>query len=222
VKRGVDVYLLLSNTRSDYTNGWPPAQTARAIRDIAVEMEGAGIVDVLCTKLHVAGARDVSGGLVPNHAKVVIADESTFYVGSQNLYPGGLSDAVIPELSEFGYIVDDANVTKAFISRYWEPNWGASQARAISGGGPGPSCVLSGGPRATNADCATGWQPCGAGRVCSWNGGASGYCCKKAWSGTQSCVSESDASCGEGICSRAVEGQLGVFYCTKPDVQPCL
>ena len=66
-------------------------------------------------------------------------------------------------------------------------------------------------------DCFTGGTPCDANQVCSWNGVGNGYCCKAPWVGTKTCFSEKE--CAPGICSRGAQDH---FYCTEPDVQPCV
>ncbi|MFG2000027.1 hypothetical protein ACGFNU_12840 [Spirillospora sp. NPDC048911] len=56
------------------------------------------------------------------HAKVYIADDSVYYVGSDNLYPHNLM--------EFGYLVEGP-ACAAFIRDYWTPAWSASAPHAI-------------------------------------------------------------------------------------------
>ncbi|TNH44005.1 phospholipase [Photorhabdus luminescens] len=50
-----------------------------------------------------------------NHAKVTIIDDELYVVGSDNLYPG--------YLSEFNYLIEGEDAVKAFIKSYWEPLW---------------------------------------------------------------------------------------------------
>jgi phosphatidylserine/phosphatidylglycerophosphate/cardiolipin synthase-like enzyme len=153
--RDVDVYLMLSN--KNWWNGWTVEQTAQNIRDYvlknasflakkaksrsAAPTDAARVVDLLCRKLHVAAMRDGAGALVTNHNKVVIVDDEAFYIGSQNLYPGGLADRWITQLAEFGYIVDDAASTKTVVDVLWTPAWEAAVGQSVSGA-EARSCVL--------------------------------------------------------------------------------
>ena len=66
-----------------------------------------------------------NGAGVGNHAKLLVADDTTFYLGSQNLY---LSD-----LAEFGLIVDDEEITAELMEDYWTPMWTTSVRTAVSG-----------------------------------------------------------------------------------------
>eukprot|EP00928_Gymnodinium_smaydae_P045600 TRINITY_DN30378_c0_g1_i1.p1 TRINITY_DN30378_c0_g1~~TRINITY_DN30378_c0_g1_i1.p1 ORF type:complete len:614 (-),score=68.22 TRINITY_DN30378_c0_g1_i1:259-2046(-) len=50
-----------------------------------------------------------------NHAKLYIIDDELFYIGSQNLYSA--------DLAEFGFIVDDQEVTKELLRNYWIRLW---------------------------------------------------------------------------------------------------
>jgi hypothetical protein len=221
IVRNVDVYLLLSG--AFWSNGWTLVQSANAIRD-AVLAKAAVAPDALCARLHIGLVRDRSGALVGNHAKVVIADQQAFYIGSQNLYPGGLSDPVLTSLAEYGYVVDDANATVGFMRSFWEPEWGAAARQEISGGDGNAACAFrsspmgSGGSTRALGDCSTGWSTCGANEVCAWNGASSGYCCKLKWTGAQACPGDGDGYCGAGICSA---GSATEHFCTVPDEQPC-
>ncbi|MFB9833663.1 phospholipase D-like domain-containing protein [Actinoallomurus acaciae] len=57
-----------------------------------------------------------------NHAKVYIADETVYYVGSDNLYPHNLA--------EFGYLVEGDSV-RDIITDYWDKLWLYSEPHAI-------------------------------------------------------------------------------------------
>lgn len=46
-------------------------------------------------------------------------------IGSQNLYPAGLT--------EYGYIVDDAGAAAALLADYWGPMWAESSRLAVHG-----------------------------------------------------------------------------------------
>ena len=83
------------------------------------------------TSLKISG---ISPSKFGNHAKVVIADDAAFYIGSQNLYPANLA--------EYGFIVDDAGVAADFVTHYFSDIWAASKRSAVSGPGAA-TCVLS-------------------------------------------------------------------------------
>jgi murine toxin len=57
-----------------------------------------------------------------NHAKVFIADDSVFYVGSDNLYPH--------DLAEFGYLIE-GEVVEVFLRDYWDQVWRYAKAHCI-------------------------------------------------------------------------------------------
>jgi phosphatidylserine/phosphatidylglycerophosphate/cardiolipin synthase-like enzyme len=50
-----------------------------------------------------------------NHAKIMIADDELYVVGSDNLYPGSLS--------EFNYLVEGEKAVKELLESYWTPLW---------------------------------------------------------------------------------------------------
>lgn len=60
-----------------------------------------------------------------NHAKIMIIDDEAYVVGSDNLYPGSLS--------EFNYLVEGKDAVNALIDTYWTPLWKYSRPHAISG-----------------------------------------------------------------------------------------
>lgn len=95
----------------------------------------------VCAKLHLAGSRDEAGRFAPNHAKFVMADEQAYYVGSQNLYPGGLRAPWLPQTAEFGYVVDGEGAARAMVDGYWRETWRTARPAAISGS-DAPRCAL--------------------------------------------------------------------------------
>ena len=60
-----------------------------------------------------------------NHAKVMIIDDEAYVIGSDNLYPGSLS--------EFNYLVEGRDAVNALIDTYWKPLWQYSSPHGISG-----------------------------------------------------------------------------------------
>jgi phosphatidylserine/phosphatidylglycerophosphate/cardiolipin synthase-like enzyme len=134
--RGVEIELVLSNLNAlpgglmvgsaSYSNGWTPIDVAKKLIEYADAHPevGGNIRDAVCTKLHATtlrqGADDKwqNGAGMANHAKLVIADDAAFYIGSQNWYPA--------QLSELGYIVDDAATTRQLLDEYFLKMWSAS------------------------------------------------------------------------------------------------
>lgn len=60
-----------------------------------------------------------------NHAKIMIVDNEVYVIGSDNLYPGFLS--------EIDYMVEGADAVNELITSYWNPLWKYSGPHAISG-----------------------------------------------------------------------------------------
>jgi phosphatidylserine/phosphatidylglycerophosphate/cardiolipin synthase-like enzyme len=136
LERGVDVAIVVSDpdasvgalgpSQAPYANGWTLEEVAAEIRD------RTGVSDAaLCERLHVAPIRFSAddtfpgGGAPGNHAKLVLIDDVAFHVGSQNLYPAGLT--------EYGYIVDDGAAAAALLADYWDPMWTESSRHAVHG-----------------------------------------------------------------------------------------
>ena len=60
-----------------------------------------------------------------NHAKIMIIDDELYVIGSDNLYPGFLS--------EIDYMIEGADAVNELITSYWNPLWKYSGPHAISG-----------------------------------------------------------------------------------------
>lgn len=60
-----------------------------------------------------------------NHAKIMIVDEEVYVIGSDNLYPGFLS--------EIDYMVEGAEAVNELLNSYWHPLWTYSMPHALSG-----------------------------------------------------------------------------------------
>jgi murine toxin len=59
-----------------------------------------------------------------NHAKITIIDDELFVIGSDNLYPG--------YLSEFNYVVEGEEAVTYFINSYWNSLWKYSSKHIVS------------------------------------------------------------------------------------------
>jgi phosphatidylserine/phosphatidylglycerophosphate/cardiolipin synthase-like enzyme len=147
--RGVDIQIVMTNLNarpdglsagsSSYSNGWTPADLAQHVAAYASAnpevMMGNDTSSAFCTHFHIAslrqGADDAwpNGATFANHSKLVIADDATFYLGSQNWYPA--------DLMELGYIVDDAPTTQQLLAGYYTKAWTESARDAVGGL---PSC----------------------------------------------------------------------------------
>mmetsp|Transcript_41709 Transcript_41709/g.126542 ORF Transcript_41709/g.126542 Transcript_41709/m.126542 type:complete len:1858 (-) Transcript_41709:76-5649(-) len=99
---------------------------ARPISTSGAKMTATEIAQHICTYAHIGHVRltadsptytrgNYPGGQVGNHAKILMVDDHTFYMGSDNAYGSGLA--------EFGLITDDADKAAEFNERYWEPLW---------------------------------------------------------------------------------------------------
>lgn len=60
-----------------------------------------------------------------NHAKIMIVDDELYVVGSDNLYPGFLS--------EFNYVIEGKDAMQAMLESYWLPLWSFSGPHAHTG-----------------------------------------------------------------------------------------
>lgn len=105
LRRGATVDIILS----EYQNG------AGGYSD---DMGGNNLRKVIFDKLgsssSLLNVKQVPGGQY-NHGKIWIVDDSAFFVGSDNIYPG--------YLQECGYVIADQTATQKFITDYWDPIW---------------------------------------------------------------------------------------------------
>jgi phosphatidylserine/phosphatidylglycerophosphate/cardiolipin synthase-like enzyme len=145
--RGVNIELILTNPNArpdgltagsaSYSNGWTPQDVVQQLAAFASKhpdvIGTSPFATAMCNQLRIAGLRQGADDLWPddstfaNHAKLVVADEQTFYLGSQNWYPANLM--------EYGFVVDDPAATQAMLDAYFAPAWTASSRTAISGVG---------------------------------------------------------------------------------------
>ena len=56
-----------------------------------------------------------NGKPMNNHSKLIVIDEASFYIGSQNIY--------YANLQEHGLIVNDEAATQHLLEHYWDPLW---------------------------------------------------------------------------------------------------
>lgn len=145
--RGVQVQLVVSNlnakagglpiTEATYSNGYSTKKVLQKLREHLQKTAGfpkdKALDSLLCAQVSVASWR-YSGDKsypnnepIPNHSKTLVVDDTSFYIGSQNLYEAGLT--------EHGFIVDHAPTTQSYLQQYWAPLWRASAPTAVSGPG---------------------------------------------------------------------------------------
>ncbi|MEO1672284.1 MAG: phospholipase [Cyanobacteria bacterium J06631_2] len=62
-----------------------------------------------------------------NHAKIMIVDDELYVVGSDNLYPGFLS--------EFNFLIEGKQAVDKLLESYWEPLWGYSEPYDVNRNG---------------------------------------------------------------------------------------
>jgi phosphatidylserine/phosphatidylglycerophosphate/cardiolipin synthase-like enzyme len=139
-----DVYIVKSSdgaggSISAYSNG-SLKELAKKLKNQVEKADGAPkheseINDLLCKHLYLAMIRfnemksyphDVA---IPSHAKVVAVDDSTVYIGSQNLYPPFRN-------MELGVIISDGGFFNDWKNEYWDRLWDYSKQGRISGGDP--------------------------------------------------------------------------------------
>ncbi len=110
-----------------------------AAENLALVPGGSDMTSLLCEHFSSASLRHdpddtwPDGSKFADHAKLVIADDATFYLGSQNLYPA--------DLAEYGFIVDDPGLAADLVTHYYNDIWAASKRSAVSGP-DAASCVL--------------------------------------------------------------------------------
>jgi phosphatidylserine/phosphatidylglycerophosphate/cardiolipin synthase-like enzyme len=154
VLRGVKVEIVLtgmdptSGTKG-YSHGWTVAQTRDAVAAHlrtnfprlsrmqsprasrgAIEQQLQDNLDIRELRFSNEDTVSVEGTQMPlrNHAKVVIVDDAAAYVGSQNIYPGGMAGRPpFMQLGEFGYVISGAQVSEKLLPTYWEPMWGLAK-----------------------------------------------------------------------------------------------
>ncbi|MDI1446371.1 phospholipase D-like domain-containing protein [Polyangium sp. 6x1] len=210
IRRGVQVKIVLD--AGIYQNGWTVDWTAKQLEWFFLEDEippeeiaQAGYdsqEQLYCDRVHVAPFKHAfaptwaSGTPYTNHSKFVMVDDQAFYVGSQNLYPGGLMDGYCGgAVSEFGFVIDDATQAKDVKTSYWDPTWHYSESAEVACCGNG---VCEAGEDAVGCavDCADGLcspsecNDVGGGCYCDPGCVEFGDCCPNAC--------EACGACGDG------------------------
>jgi phosphatidylserine/phosphatidylglycerophosphate/cardiolipin synthase-like enzyme len=134
LRRGVSINIVLSNfgnEKGGYSNGWTCADVAAEITK-AVQQNGVNqlddceLRDLVAQNLHVTSVHQKSGQTdypdgksISNHAKFVMVDDISYYIGSHNMY--------VAELAEWGVIVDDEDEARRVLNQYWWPMWEQSK-----------------------------------------------------------------------------------------------
>jgi len=143
--RQVPVSIVVSNPLAIAGGQWiweapyPGPKLSKVYRDFFKSLKAAGLTDAqakqrLDEKLQVAYVRYSQEDAypdkplakpIPNHAKILMVDDTAFYIGSENLYAS--------DLNEFGYIVEDADAVRTFLAQYWTPLWRYSSRTVDTG-----------------------------------------------------------------------------------------
>lgn len=134
----------LGATEANYGNGWTCVDVAAEIIGAIGDLYGDQVSDHqlrtcvqenlrVCYLRQWSGCSQVGEGKVGkfqptpsypegmnqgNHAKFFMIDDSTYYVGSQNLY--------VCDLAEWGIVIDDKAMTDKVKREYWNPIWANS------------------------------------------------------------------------------------------------
>ena len=149
VLRGVAVKIGLSEPWAYSNLVETPAQVyqklisslyTEAVQHYAAAPDPTALIDEALCRLQVGTFHldyypypETDAHVYPNHSKFFMIDEQTFYVGSQNLYPGGIGSSgtdIVVDLNEYGYLVDDAALAAQIRTEYWEPLWRQTGGRA--------------------------------------------------------------------------------------------
>ena len=157
IQRGGDVYVVMTDPRATssggagYGEGMTPLQTAAKIRTYVATVMNKNPGDpavraAVCSHLHLGAVARFEGTtatnewkdrrILGNHAKMYMADDHVFYIGSHNVYPMTLLEGakdLLASNQEFGYVVDDQAAAQDLLTRYWNPLWAPAEKLAVSG-----------------------------------------------------------------------------------------
>lgn len=137
--RGVKVNIVTSNKARQFAYGMVShSESVEYLKNIAKRLlKGkskelrASKLKTFCESMDIAPLRfneDITswedGTNLANHSKLIIVDESDFYLGSQNFYPANLI--------EHGLIVSDPSVTEELLQNYWRVLWELSKGAGAS------------------------------------------------------------------------------------------
>jgi phosphatidylserine/phosphatidylglycerophosphate/cardiolipin synthase-like enzyme len=139
VMRGVSVKVIQSDTKigpNDYTLFRYQDTYNALVRDVEkiarkqsfTAPNGMDLRQYICAQIEYAPYRYKEGEIgwdgqnpsFASHAKMMIVDDSAFYIGSHNFYNANLQ--------EFGIAVFDANATKRLVAQNWDLLWQASKS----------------------------------------------------------------------------------------------
>lgn len=87
-----------------------------------------------------------------NHSKLMVIDDEKYVVGSDNLYPG--------YLSEFNYVIEGKEAVTDLLENYWKPLWKYAGPHALTGGKSGSCCAGPGRVTETRSDRGYGEAKC--------------------------------------------------------------
>ena len=127
---GIEVQILLSRPHDLRTELWPVSTQAHYLETtLYAQGRAAGLspgeLDELVCRLEVAQFRPVDDEVevdYKTHNKFWMVDDSSFYIGSQNLYPSAIG-VFNSNVNEFGFLVDDAGYAQEVHDKFWSVLW---------------------------------------------------------------------------------------------------
>jgi hypothetical protein len=140
IQRGVSIKVLQSNPGPFLGYGMvSPSKTYKALEDEFMKVakakkftapNGLTLKQHFCQsvayypfRFAASQATWPNGSQINNHSKLIVIDEVSFYLGSQNFYPANLQ--------EYGFIVSDPEATSQLLDQYWNPLFAASEASRL-------------------------------------------------------------------------------------------
>lgn len=142
IARNVDVQIVLSNYGAKAGNGDGlaystcvlPGEMWNRMKERVQEVSSLrdpALTERMKERFHLAALRFShnaashtwpNGWRFANHAKMIIVDDSVFYIGSSNFYSS--------HLQEFGYFVQNPAAARTLLDSYWNPLWEFSSQTA--------------------------------------------------------------------------------------------
>lgn len=141
VLRGITLKVVQSTSTKLFGYGMVAPEKAYKLLLEAIEKEakvrgfktpdGQDLRSYLCSRIDYSPflfttnvAKWPNGDAIGVHPKVIIVDESSFFMGSQNFYPS--------DLQEFSLIVSDPQKTKELLATYFNPLWAQSSPKKMA------------------------------------------------------------------------------------------
>ena len=138
IANGIEVKILLSLPHEPPPDPWGVSTQAHYLETtLYAQGRAAGLspdeLDELVCRLEVAQFRPVDLELeidYKTHNKFWMVDDTSFYIGSQNLYPSAIG-VYNSNLNEFGFLVDDAAYAQEVHDKFWSVVWERAEDHVI-------------------------------------------------------------------------------------------